>query len=273
MNTIEEILESAWETRDSLTKENASLDVRESVAEAIDLLDSGSARVAEPVGKTWQVNQWLKKAVLLSFRLAENTRIEGGYTHYFDKVPSKFDSFSEQQFSTGGYRVVPPAMVRRGAYIAPDVVLMPSYVNIGAYVGERTMVDTWATVGSCAQIGKDVHLSGGVGIGGVLEPLQASPTIIEDNCFIGARSEIVEGVIVGHGSVISMGVYIGQSTRILDRRTGQVTYGSIPPGSVVVSGSIPAADGTHSLYCAVIVKQVDEKTREKVGINSLLRDI
>ena len=273
MNTIEKILESAWETRDHLTKENASLDVRESVAEAIDLLDNGNARVAEPVGKTWRVNQWLKKAVLLSFRLAENTQIEGSYTHYFDKVPSKFDGFSEQQFITGGYRVVPPAMVRRGAYIAPDVVLMPSYVNIGAYVGERTMVDTWATVGSCAQIGKDVHLSGGVGIGGVLEPLQASPTIIEDNCFIGARSEIVEGVIVGHGSVISMGVYIGQSTRILDRRTGQITYGSIPPGSVVVSGSIPAADGTHSLYCAVIVKQVDEKTREKVGINSLLRDI
>ena len=273
MTTTEEILENAWENRDSLTKENASREVRESVAEAIDLLDTGNARVAEPVGNTWQVNQWLKKAVLLSFRLAENSQIDGGHTRYFDKVPSKFEGFSEQQFTTGGYRVVPPAMVRRGAYIAPDVVLMPSYVNIGAYVGERTMVDTWATVGSCAQIGKDVHLSGGVGIGGVLEPLQASPTVIEDNCFIGARSEIVEGVIVGHGSVISMGVYIGQSTRILDRLTGQVTYGSIPPGSVVVSGSIPAEDGTHSLYCAVIVKQVDEKTRAKVGINSLLRDL
>ncbi|HIL18084.1 MAG TPA: 2,3,4,5-tetrahydropyridine-2,6-dicarboxylate N-succinyltransferase [Gammaproteobacteria bacterium] len=273
MTTIEEILEHAWETRDSLTKANSSLAVRESVAEAINLLDTGKARVAEPVDNRWQVNQWLKKAVLLSFRLTENSQIQGGHTHYFDKVPSKFAGFSEQQFTTGGYRVVPPAMVRRGAYIAPDVVLMPSYVNIGAYVGERTMVDTWATVGSCAQIGKDVHLSGGVGIGGVLEPLQASPTIIEDNCFIGARSEIVEGVIVGHGSVISMGVYVGQSTRILDRRTGQVTYGSIPPGSVVVSGSIPAEDGTHSLYCAVIVKQVDEKTRAKVGINTLLRDL
>ena len=273
MTTIEEILEHAWETRDSLTKASSSLEVRESVAEAINLLDTGKARVAEPVDNRWQVNQWLKKAVLLSFRLTENSQIQGGHTQYFDKVPSKFAGFSEEQFTTGGYRVVPPAMVRRGAYIAPDVVLMPSYVNIGAYVGERTMVDTWATVGSCAQIGKDVHLSGGVGIGGVLEPLQASPTIIEDNCFIGARSEIVEGVIVGHGSVISMGVYIGQSTRILDRRTGQVTYGSIPPGSVVVSGSIPAEDGTHSLYCAVIVKQVDEKTRAKVGINTLLRDL
>ena len=206
MTTIEEILEHAWETRDSLTKANSSLEVRESVAEAINLLDTGKARVAEAVDNRWQVNQWLKKAVLLSFRLTENSQIQGGHTHYFDKVPSKFAGFSEEQFTTGGYRVVPPAMVRRGAYIAPDVVLMPSYVNIGAYVGERTMVDTWATVGSCAQIGKDVHLSGGVGIGGVLEPLQASPTIIEDNCFIGARSEIVEGVIVGHGSVISMGV-------------------------------------------------------------------
>ena len=219
------------------------------------------------------VNEWLKKAVLLSFLFSENKVIDGRSTKYFDKVPAKFDTFDKSYFEKSGVRVVPPAMVRKGAYLGKNTVLMPSYVNIGAWVGQNTMVDTWATVGSCAQIGKNVHLSGGVGIGGVLEPLQATPTIIEDNCFIGARSEIVEGVIVGHGSVISMGVYIGQSTRILNRKTGDISYGRIPPGSVVVSGSIPAHDNSHSLYCAVIVKQVDEKTRAKVSINELLRDI
>ena len=268
------IIEAAFEDRAHITPDSANVEVRQAVEEAIHLLDTGKARVAEQNGiGDWQVNEWLKKAVLLSFVFSENKVIDGGSTKYFDKVPAKFDTFDKSYFEKSGVRVVPPAMVRKGAYLGKNTVLMPSYVNIGAYVAARTMVDTWATVGSCAQIGKDVHLSGGVGIGGVLEPLQASPTIIEDNCFIGARSEIVEGVIVGHGSVISMGVYIGQSTRILDRRTGQITYGSIPPGSVVVSGSIPAADNTHSLYCAVIVKTVDEKTREKVGINSLLRDI
>jgi 2,3,4,5-tetrahydropyridine-2-carboxylate N-succinyltransferase len=273
MESIEEVIESAWDARDNIGDDNAGQHVREAVATAIELLDSGTARVAEPIDGQWRVNQWLKKAVLLSFRLAGNGMIEGGHTRYFDKVPSKFDAFSAQDFNDAGYRVVPPAMVRRGAYIAPGAVLMPSYVNIGAHVGRGTMVDTWATVGSCAQIGAGVHLSGGVGIGGVLEPLQAAPTIIEDNCFIGARSEIVEGVVVGAGSVISMGVYIGQSTRILDRASGRISYGTIPPGSVVVSGSIPAADASHSLYCAVIVKQVDEKTRAKVEINDLLRDI
>ena len=248
-------------------------DAKEAVAEAIELLDSGSVRVAEPVDTVWTVNQWLKKAVLLSFTFSENRVLEGVVTRYFDKVPAKFSEYSEHDFNEGGFRIVPPAMVRKGAYIARNAILMPCYVNIGAWVGENTMVDTWATVGSCAQIGANVHLSGGVGIGGVLEPLQAAPTIIEDNCFIGARSEIVEGVIVGQGSVISMGVYIGQSTRIFDRRTGEISYGRIPPGSVVVSGSIPSADGSHSLYCAVIVKQVDQKTRSKVGINELLRDI
>jgi len=221
----------------------------------------------------WIVNQWVKKAVLLSFRLEENRFIKGGFTNYYDKVDSKFADVSSRDFQEMGVRVVPPATVRKGAYIAPGVVLMPSYVNIGAYVDSGTMVDTWATVGSCAQIGKNVHLSGGVGIGGVLEPIQAAPTIIEDNCFIGARSEVVEGVIVGSGSVISMGVYIGQSTRIYNRNTGEITYGYIPPGSVVVSGNLPSSDGQYSLYCAVIVKQVDEKTRGKVGLNELLRDI
>ena len=221
----------------------------------------------------WIVNQWVKKAVLLSFRLEENSFIKGGFTNYYDKVDSKFADVSSRDFREMGVRVVPPATVRKGAYIAPGVVLMPSYVNIGAYVDSGTMVDTWATVGSCAQIGKNVHLSGGVGIGGVLEPIQAAPTIIEDNCFIGARSEVVEGVIVGSGSVISMGVYIGQSTRIYNRNTGEITYGYIPPGSVVVSGNLPSSDGQYSLYCAVIVKQVDEKTRGKVGLNELLRDI
>jgi 2,3,4,5-tetrahydropyridine-2-carboxylate N-succinyltransferase len=218
------------------------------------------------------VNQWLKKAVLLSFRITDNRVMEGGETQYFDKVEPKFSNFSPEQFAALGARIVPPAAVRRGAYIASGVVLMPSFVNIGAYVDSGTMVDTWATVGSCAQIGKNVHLSGGVGIGGVLEPLQAGPTIIEDNCFIGARSEVVEGVVVEEGSVISMGVYIGQSTKIYNRMTGEISYGRIPAGSVVVSGNLPASDGSHSLYCAVIIKQVDERTRSKVGINELLRD-
>jgi 2,3,4,5-tetrahydropyridine-2-carboxylate N-succinyltransferase len=247
--------------------------VREAVWEAINLLDAGKQRVAEKRNGKWEVNQWLKKAVLLYFRIEDNQYIKGGYTNYWDKVPGKFADYNSKNFRDGGFRVVPPAAVRKGAYIAPGAVLMPSYVNIGGYVGENTMVDTWATVGSCAQIGRNVHLSGGVGIGGVLEPVQAGPTIIEDNCFIGARSEVVEGVIVEEGSVISMGVYIGQSTKIYDRETGQVSYGRIPAGSVVVSGNLPSKDGTYSLYCAVIVKKVDEKTRSKVGINELLRDI
>ncbi|MBX2867138.1 MAG: 2,3,4,5-tetrahydropyridine-2,6-dicarboxylate N-succinyltransferase [Acidiferrobacterales bacterium] len=277
MTQAAEIIEQAWEERANLTPSSAPASTKEAVEFALGQLDSGEARVAEPTNSGenhgWKVNEWLKKAVLLSFRMEDNKRIESGEAVYYDKVPQKFSHFTEQDFRDGGFRVVPPAAVRRGCYIASDVVLMPSYVNIGARVDSGTMVDTWATVGSCAQIGKNVHLSGGVGIGGVLEPLQASPTIIEDNCFIGARSEIVEGVVVGAGSVVSMGVYIGQSTRILDRDTGEVSYGYVPPGSVVVSGSIPAADGSHSLYCAVIVKKVDEKTRSKVGINELLRAI
>ena len=272
MKDMQTAIESAFEQRNDLSQVVNS-ELHDAVNEAIIQLDSGMLRVAEPIDDQWVVCEWLKKAVLLSFVLYSNEVIEGGDTRYFDKVPGKFDRFTGEDFEAGGYRVVPPAMVRRGAYLGRGVVLMPSYVNIGAYVDDGTMVDTWATVGSCAQIGKNVHLSGGVGIGGVLEPLQASPTIIEDNCFIGARSEVVEGVVVERGSVISMGVYLGQSTRILDRATGKISYGRIPAGSVVVSGSLPAADGSHSLYCAVIVKQVDEKTRAKVGINELLRDL
>lgn len=244
----------------------------DAVQQAIALLDSGAARVAEPVDGDWQVNQWLKKAVLLSFRLTDNGVIPGGHTRFYDKVSMKYANYSEEDFKRDGVRVVPDAVVRRGAFIAPDVVLMPSFVNIGAYVDSSTMVDTWATVGSCAQIGKNVHLSGGVGIGGVLEPLQAGPTIIEDDCFIGARSEVVEGVIVEKGSVLSMGVYIGQSTRIYDRDSGRVSYGRVPAGSVVVPGSLPSKDGKYSLYCAVIVKHVDEKTRAKTSLNELLRN-
>lgn len=270
--SLASIIDSAFEERAQLSPANASPELREAVLEALHLLDSGQARVAEKKDGQWVVNQWLKKAVLLSFRLTENRLMEGAETKYYDKVEPKFASFSPERFAAQGARVVPPAAVRRGAYIAPGVVLMPSFVNIGAYVDSGTMVDTWATVGSCAQIGKNVHLSGGVGIGGVLEPLQAAPTIIEDHCFIGARSEVVEGVVVEEGSVISMGVYIGQSTKIFNRMTGEITYGRIPAGSVVVSGNLPAKDGSHSLYCAVIIKQVDEKTRGKVGINELLRD-
>lgn len=268
--SLETIINAAFDRREQITP--ADTDVVEAVEQAINLLESGQARVAEPTTGGWQVNEWLKKAVLLSFRLNDNAKIADGYTNYFDKVESKYSNYSDADFRAAGVRVVPPAAARKGTYIAKNVVLMPSYTNIGAYIDEGTMVDTWATVGSCAQIGKHVHLSGGVGIGGVLEPLQAAPTIIEDNCFIGARSEIVEGVIVEKGSVVSMGVYIGQSTKIYNRTSGEITYGRVPAGSVVVPGSLPAKDGSHSLYCAVIIKQVDEKTLSKTSINDLLRD-
>lgn len=264
---LQNIIDSAFENRDLVKEANT----REAILASVDLLDSGKARVAEKVGDEWVVNQWLKKAVLLSFAIRDNEIVEGSKTSYFDKVPSKFADYDQARFQDEGFRVVPPAAVRKGSFIAPNVVLMPSYVNIGAYVDSGSMVDTWATVGSCAQIGKNVHLSGGVGIGGVLEPIQAGPVIIEDDCFVGARSEIVEGVVVEQGSVISMGVYLGQSTKILDRETGEVSYGRIPAGSVVVSGSLPSKDGSHSLYCAVIVKKVDAKTRSKTALNDLLR--
>ncbi len=273
MSDLKSTIEDAFERRADITPRTVDPQLKEAVQEAMNLLDSGQARVAEKIDGQWVVNEWLKKAVLLSFRIHDNEFIKGGFTNYYDKVPSKFADKSSRDFREEGVRVVPPATARHGAYIAPGVVLMPSYVNIGAYVDSGTMVDTWATVGSCAQIGKNVHLSGGVGIGGVLEPLQAAPTIIEDNCFIGARSEVVEGVIVEEGSVISMGVYIGQSTRIYDRENDEILYGRVPAGSVVVSGNLPSKDGKYSLYCAVIVKRVDEKTLSKVGINELLRDI
>ena len=274
MDDIRKVIEEAFENRAEITPRSVDTHVKEAVDEAIRLLDNGEARVAEQKGVgDWVVNEWLKKAVLLSFRINDNDLMRGGFTNYYDKVDSKYADMSSREMREAGVRVVPPASARKGSYIAPGVVLMPSYTNIGAYVDSGTMVDTWATVGSCAQIGKNVHLSGGVGIGGVLEPLQAAPTIIEDNCFIGARSEVVEGVIVEEGSVISMGVYIGQSTKIYDRETGEIHYGRVPAGSVVVSGNLPSKDGSYSLYCAVIVKKVDEKTRSKVGINELLRDI
>jgi len=274
MSDLQATIEAAFERRAEITPKNVDATTRDAVNSALELLDSGKARVAErqDVGK-WMVNEWLKKAVLLSFRINDNVVMAGGCTQYYDKVPSKFADMTSEEFAASGIRVVPQAIARRGSFIAAGTVLMPSYVNIGAYVDTGTMVDTWATVGSCAQIGKNVHLSGGVGIGGVLEPLQAAPTIIEDNCFIGARSEVVEGVIVEEGSVISMGVYIGQSTRIYDRENDQILYGRIPAGSVVVSGNLPSADRKCSLYCAVIVKHVDAKTRGKVGINELLRGI
>ncbi|SAK62706.1 2,3,4,5-tetrahydropyridine-2,6-carboxylate N-succinyltransferase [Caballeronia catudaia] len=273
---LQSIIDTAWENRSELSPKAAPAEVREAVAHAIEQLDHGEMRVAEKRDGEWIVNQWLKKAVLLSFRLEDNAPMPAGggsynYTQFYDKVPSKFANYTAEDFAAGGFRVVPPAIARRGSFIAKNVVLMPSYTNIGAYVDEGTMVDTWATVGSCAQIGKNVHLSGGVGIGGVLEPLQANPVIIENNCFIGARSEVVEGVIVEENSVISMGVYLGQSTKIYDRETGEVSYGRIPAGSVVVAGNLPSKDGSHSLYCAVIVKKVDAKTRAKVGLNELLR--
>lgn len=269
---LQSLIDQAWEDRANLSPKSAPADVREAVANVIGQLDRGALRVAEKKDGEWIVNQWIKKAVLLSFRLEDNAPMAaGGFTQFYDKVPSKFANYTAEDFAAGGFRVVPPAVARRGSFIAKNAVLMPSYVNIGAYVDEGTMVDTWATVGSCAQIGKNVHLSGGVGIGGVLEPLQANPVIIEDNCFIGARSEVVEGVIVEENSVISMGVYLGQSTKIYDRETGEVNYGRIPAGSVVVAGNLPSKDGSHSLYCAVIVKKVDAKTRAKVGLNELLR--
>jgi 2,3,4,5-tetrahydropyridine-2-carboxylate N-succinyltransferase len=271
----EAVIESAWEERAGLNPKTALAEVRQAVASVITDLDSGCLRVASRDGgggrSQWTVHQWIKKAVLLSFRLADNEALSGGSLQYYDKVPTKFAGMTESEFAAGGYRVVPPAVARRGSFIGRNVVLMPSYVNIGAYVDEGTMVDTWATVGSCAQIGRNVHLSGGVGIGGVLEPLQANPTIIEDNCFIGARSEVVEGVIVEENSVLAMGVFLSQSTRIYERATGTIHYGRVPAGSVVVPGSLPAADGTHSLACAVIVKRVDAQTRAKTAINDLLR--
>jgi 2,3,4,5-tetrahydropyridine-2-carboxylate N-succinyltransferase len=275
MDTLQQTIDEAWEARGELSPVRASPSVRDAVAHVIDALDRGELRVAEKIDGAWTTHQWIKKAVLLSFRLADNAAIglAGPQVpfRFYATVRTKFAAVDDAAFAAAGVRVVPPAVARRGAYVAPNVVLMPSYVNIGAYVGEGTMVDTWATVGSCAQIGRNVHLSGGVGIGGVLEPLQANPTIIEDNCFIGARSEVVEGVIVEENSVLGMGVFIGQSTRIYDRARGTVSYGRVPAGSVVVAGNLPAADGSHSLYCAVIVKQVDARTRAKTGINELLR--
>lgn len=271
IQALEQLINQAWEDRAALSPKSAPADVREAVETVIADLNKGRLRVAEKIDGQWVTHQWIKKAVLLSFRLNDNVPMKAGDLGFFDKVPTKFAHLSDEEMRASGVRVVPPAVARRGSYIAKNVVLMPSYVNIGAYVDEGTMVDTWATVGSCAQIGKNVHLSGGVGIGGVLEPLQANPTIIEDNCFIGARSEIVEGVIVEENSVISMGVYIGQSTKIYDRTTGEVIYGRVPAGSVVVPGNLPSADGKYSLYAAIIVKRVDAQTRAKTSINELLR--
>ena len=275
MDQLKSIIENAFEIRAEINPKNAPKEIKDTVDEVLNNLNNGSLRVATRIkdSQEWETHQWIKKAVLLSFRLYDNEVMKSGYTNYFDKVNSKFANFTDEDFKAGGYRVVPNAIARRGSFIGKNVVLMPSYVNIGAYVDEGTMVDTWATVGSCAQIGKNVHLSGGVGIGGVLEPIQAGPTIIGDNCFIGARSEVVEGVVVEDNAVISMGVYIGQSTKIYDRESGEVTYGRIPKGSVVVSGNLPSKDDSYSLYCAVIVKKVDEKTLGKVGINELLRGI
>ena len=271
MNSLQHTIEQAFEQRQTLSPDSASPELLSAIEEVFAGLDSGSYRVAEKINEEWIVHQWLKKAVLLSFKIFPNQVIESGFSQFYDKVPLKYTNHTPEQFQQSGVRVVPHAIVRRGAYIAKNTVLMPSYVNVGAYIDEGCMVDTWATVGSCAQIGKNVHLSGGAGIGGVLEPLQANPTIIEDNCFIGARSEVVEGVIVERNSVLSMGVFLGQSTKIYNRLTGVISYGRIPAGFVVVAGSLPSADGSHSLYCAVIVKQVDEQTRTKVSINELLR--
>lgn len=268
-DALRQTIEAAWQDRANFDPSKPEL--RDAVETAIDLLDQGKARVAEPTADGWQVNQWLKMAVLLSFRLRDNAPVEMGALRGYDKVPLKYADYSAADFQAQGARVVPPAAVRKGVYIAPNAVLMPSYVNIGAYVGSGSMVDTWATVGSCAQIGANVHLSGGVGIGGVLEPLQANPTIIEDDCFIGARSEVVEGVVVERGSVLAMGVFISQSTPIYDRSSGEISYGRVPAGSVVVPGSLPKDGGRYNLNCAVIVKRVDEKTRAKTGVNELLR--
>lgn len=271
MHTLQTIIEQAFEARQTLSITNAAPELVAAVNKVLSCLDNGQYRVAEKINNEWVVHQWIKKAVLLSFKLFPNQIVDSGFCQFYDKVPLKYTGYTEEQFQQTGVRVVPGAVVRKGTYIAKNSILMPSFVNIGAYIDEGVMVDTWATVGSCAQIGKNVHLSGGVGIGGVLEPLQANPTIIEDNCFIGARSEVVEGVIVERNSVISMGVYLGQSTKIYNRITGEVSYGRIPEGSVVVAGNLPSEDKSHSLYCAVIVKQVDEKTRAKVSINELLR--
>lgn len=271
MQEIIDAIEAGFDARGDLSKRESKAGLQAAVNEALALLDSGKARVAEKIDGAWRVNEWLKKAVLLSFRLQDNRVIEGAHSNFYDKVGLKYRGYSREDFERDRVRVVPDAIVRHGAYVARDVVLMPSYVNIGANIGSGTLVDTWTTVGSCAQIGSNVHLSGGVGIGGVLEPVQAAPTIIEDGCFIGARSEIVEGVIVEEGSVISMGVFIGQSTKIYNRETGEVSYGRVPAGSVVVAGNLPASDGRYSLYCAVIVKQVDAKTRSRTSLNDLLR--
>ena len=273
MAPLEPIINQAFEERATLSMQSASVDLMSAIETVLAHLDSGQLRVAEKIDNAWQVHQWIKKAVLLSFKLFPNKIIDAGFCQFYDKVDLKYVNKSEEEWQSSGVRAVPQAMVRHGSFIGKNTVLMPSYVNVGAYIDEGVMVDTWATVGSCAQIGKNVHLSGGVGIGGVLEPLQANPTIIEDNCFIGARSEVVEGVIVEQGSVISMGVFLGQSTKIYNRMTKTVSYGRVPAGSVVVAGSMPAEDGSHSLYCAVIVKQVDAKTRAKVSINELLRDV
>ena len=273
MSNLQAVIEGAFEERNKLTPQHVSTEIKQAVQMVIHHLDNGTYRVAEKMNGKWQIHQWLKKALLLYFRIHDSEIMDARYTEFFDKVPLKFRDRSQADFASAGIRVVPPAIARKGAYIAPNTILMPSYVNIGAYIDTGTMVDTWATVGSCAQIGKNVHLSGGVGIGGVLEPLQANPTIIEDNCFIGARSEIVEGVIVEEGAVISMGVFIGQSTRIYNRLTGEIIYGRVPAGAVVVPGNLPSADGKYSLYCAVIVKQVDASTRSKVSLNELLRNI
>ncbi|HEV7717069.1 MAG TPA: 2,3,4,5-tetrahydropyridine-2,6-dicarboxylate N-succinyltransferase [Steroidobacteraceae bacterium] len=271
MSNLQTTIESAFEHRAQITPSNAEKPLLQAIDECIELLDTGRARVAEKKDGQWVVNEWLKKAVLLHFRTHDNTIMDAGYARFFDKVPLKYANATEEQLRAGGVRVVPHAIARKGSYVAPNAVLMPSYINIGAYVDSGTMVDTWVTVGSCAQIGKNVHLSGGVGIGGVLEPLQASPTIIEDDCFIGARSEVVEGVIVEQGAVLSMGVFISQATRIYDRATGKVYRGRVPAGSVVVPGTLPSEDGKYGLYCAIIVKQVDAQTRKKTSINELLR--
>ena len=271
MSDVQKTIDQAWEDRAQLSPGTAPAKIGEAVAHVLEELDAGRLRVAEKTRGTWQTHQWIKKAVLLSFRLENNRPMQAGALQFYDKVATKFERYDAERFARGGFRVVPPAVARHGAYIAKNVVMMPSFINVGAYVDEGTMVDTWATVGSCAQIGKNVHLSGGVGIGGVLEPLQANPTIVEDNCFIGARSEVVEGVVVEENSVISMGVFIGASTRIFDRATGQILYGRVPAGSVVVPGTLPSKDGSYGLYCAVIVKQVDARTRAKTSVNELLR--
>lgn len=273
MQELQTIIEAAFAERAKFTPKNTPSDIKLAIDNVVELLDKGKVRIAEKINGDWQVHEWLKKAVLLYFRVNDNELIEGNYAQHFDKVPLKFHQRTQADYILAGVRIVPPAIARKGAYIASDTILMPSYVNIGAYIDTGTLVDTWATVGSCAQIGKHVHISGGAGIGGVLEPLQSNPTIIEDNCFIGARSEIVEGVIIEEGAVISMGVFIGQSTRIYHRESGTILYGRVPAGSVVVPGNLPSSDGKYSLYCAVIVKQVDAKTREKTSLNELLRNI